>query len=58
MLASLTVQNFAIISNINIEFDKGLTILTGETGAGKSSSVSHGNAVSSYHTEGRQTNGI
>lgn len=36
MLASLTVQNFAIISNINIEFDKGLTILTGETGAGKS----------------------
>lgn len=36
MLASLTVQNFAIISNINIDFEKGLTILTGETGAGKS----------------------
>lgn len=36
MLASLTVQNFAIIDNINIDFHKGLTVLTGETGAGKS----------------------
>ncbi|MBQ8292772.1 MAG: DNA repair protein RecN [Bacilli bacterium] len=36
MLASLTVQNFAIIDNINIDFKKGLTVLTGETGAGKS----------------------
>ncbi len=36
MLASLTVQNFAIIDNINIDFHNGLTVLTGETGAGKS----------------------
>ncbi len=36
MLASLTVQNFAIIDNISIDFNSGLTILTGETGAGKS----------------------
>ena len=36
MLASLTVQNFAIIDNINIDFHSGLTVLTGETGAGKS----------------------
>lgn len=36
MLASLTVQNFAIIDNINIDFYKGFTVLTGETGAGKS----------------------
>ena len=36
MLASLTVQNFAIIDNISIDFHKGLTVLTGETGAGKS----------------------
>lgn len=36
MLASLTVQNFAIIDNINIDFHKGFTVLTGETGAGKS----------------------
>lgn len=36
MLISLTVQNFAIIDNITIEFTKGMTVLTGETGAGKS----------------------
>ena len=36
MLSMLTVQNFAIIDNISIDFKPGLTILTGETGAGKS----------------------
>ncbi|MCR5741562.1 MAG: DNA repair protein RecN [Gammaproteobacteria bacterium] len=36
MLKKLTVQNFAIIENIEIEFKDGLTVLTGETGAGKS----------------------
>ena len=36
MLTNLTVQNFAIIDNINLEFNSGLTVLTGETGAGKS----------------------
>ena len=36
MLVSLTVQNFAIIDNIQIDFDKGMSVLTGETGAGKS----------------------
>lgn len=36
MLTNLKVQNFAIIDNINLEFNKGLTVLTGETGAGKS----------------------
>ena len=36
MLSMLTVQNFAIIDNIEIDFKPGLTILTGETGAGKS----------------------
>lgn len=36
MLISLTVQNFAIIDNIQIDFDKGMSVLTGETGAGKS----------------------
>ena len=36
MLSMLTVQNFAIIYNISIDFKPGLTILTGETGAGKS----------------------
>ena len=36
MLASLTVSNFAIIDNISIEFEDKLSVLTGETGAGKS----------------------
>lgn len=36
MLTSLLVKNFAIIDNINIEFDDKMTVLTGETGAGKS----------------------
>lgn len=36
MLLSLTVKNFAIIDNIDIEFKNGMTVLTGETGAGKS----------------------
>ena len=36
MLTQLTIQNFGLIDNISIEFDKQLNILTGETGAGKS----------------------
>jgi len=36
MLERLIVSNFAIIENIDISFKDGLTVLTGETGAGKS----------------------
>lgn len=36
MLQQLTVNNFAIIDNISIEFENHLNVLTGETGAGKS----------------------
>ena len=36
MLLSLFVQNFAIIDNVKIEFKDKMTVLTGETGAGKS----------------------
>ncbi|MBD1378785.1 DNA repair protein RecN [Metabacillus arenae] len=36
MLAELTIRNFAIIEELTISFEKGLTVLTGETGAGKS----------------------
>ena len=36
MLINLKVQNFAIIEDIEIDFKDGLTVLTGETGAGKS----------------------
>ncbi|WP_409301580.1 DNA repair protein RecN [Peribacillus sp. SCS-155] len=36
MLTELSIKNFAIIEALSISFDKGLTVLTGETGAGKS----------------------
>lgn len=36
MLVSLSVKNFAIIDNIQIDFEDHMTVLTGETGAGKS----------------------
>ncbi len=36
MLKSLHVENFALIDNIDIQFEPGLNIITGETGAGKS----------------------
>lgn len=36
MLTRLSVSNFAIIDELDIQFNKGLTIITGETGAGKS----------------------
>lgn len=36
MLTNLHIQNFAIIDAIDIDFKKGLTVITGETGAGKS----------------------
>lgn len=36
MLTSLQVRNFAIIDKVTVEFDSGMTVLTGETGAGKS----------------------
>lgn len=36
MLIQLSVKNFAIIEDVNISFKDGLTVLTGETGAGKS----------------------
>lgn len=36
MLVELSIRNFAIIKSVTIPFQKGLNILTGETGAGKS----------------------
>lgn len=36
MLQELSIQNFAIIPKLNISFQPGMTVLTGETGAGKS----------------------
>ena len=36
MLHRLTVHNYVLIDELDIDFSKGLTIVTGETGAGKS----------------------
>ena len=36
MLRELSIKNFAIIDDLSIAFDRGLTVFTGETGAGKS----------------------
>jgi DNA repair protein RecN (Recombination protein N) len=36
MLQELSIQNFAIIPKLNLSFEPGMTVLTGETGAGKS----------------------
>lgn len=36
MLNEISIRNFAIIEALSVSFEKGLTVLTGETGAGKS----------------------
>ncbi len=36
MITTLSIKNYALIENITIDFKKGLTVITGETGAGKS----------------------
>lgn len=36
MLQSISIQNYALIDTLDINFDKGFSVITGETGAGKS----------------------
>ena len=36
MLLEISIKNFAIIEEISLNFEQGMTVLTGETGAGKS----------------------
>ena len=36
MLVSLSIKNYALINHLQVKFESGLTIITGETGAGKS----------------------
>ena len=36
MLRSLSIRNFVVVAALDVEFGEGLTVLTGETGAGKS----------------------
>ena len=39
MLTQLTINNFAIVRQLNIELLQGMTVITGETGAGKSIAI-------------------
>lgn len=36
MITSLSIKNYALIENLQVEFSNGMTCITGETGAGKS----------------------
>lgn len=36
MLTQLTIRNFAIVSDLEVELNRGMTVISGETGAGKS----------------------
>tara|TARA_B110000211_G_scaffold101437_1_gene118051 strand:- start:46 stop:1698 length:1653 start_codon:yes stop_codon:yes gene_type:complete len=36
VLKNLSIKNYALIDDLNVDFNNGLTIITGETGAGKS----------------------
>ncbi|OOF65706.1 DNA repair protein RecN [Rodentibacter sp. Ppn85] len=39
MLTQLTINNFAIVRQLDVEFAKGMSVITGETGAGKSIAI-------------------
>ena len=45
MLSSLQIDNVAVIQKANVHFEKGLNVLTGETGAGKSILIDSINAI-------------
>ncbi len=53
MLTQLHIENIAVIEKADIEFGKGLTVLTGETGAGKSIIVDSLGAVLGARRDGR-----
>ena len=36
MLKQLSIQNYLLVENLSVEFTKGMTTVTGESGAGKS----------------------
>ena len=45
MLSSLQIENVAVIQKANVHFEKGLNVLTGETGAGKAILIDSINAI-------------
>ena len=54
MLTTLSIKNYALIDNLDINFDQGLNIITGETGAGKSILMGALGLVLGNRVEGKQ----
>lgn len=54
MLSRLLIKNYALIDNLDINFDQGLNIITGETGAGKSILMGALGLVLGNRVEGKQ----
>ncbi len=54
MLRSLHIENIAVISKLDIEFTEGFSVLTGETGAGKSIIIDSINILLGSDTERRK----
>lgn len=54
MLSRLLIKNYALIDNLDISFDKGLNIITGETGAGKSILMGALSLILGNRIEGKQ----
>ncbi|MCA5005967.1 DNA repair protein RecN [Sphingobacterium bovistauri] len=54
MLSRLLIKNYALIDNLDITFDKGLNIITGETGAGKSILMGALGLILGNRVEGKQ----
>lgn len=50
MLTNLYIENIAVIEKTEVEFDKGMCVLTGETGAGKSMIIDSINIISGART--------
>ena len=50
MLRTLYIENIAVIEKTSIDFENGLNVLTGETGAGKSIIIDAINAIMGQRT--------
>ena len=48
MLRRLSLRDFVIVSSVDVDFEAGFTVLTGETGAGKSRSEEHTSELQSH----------
>jgi DNA repair protein RecN (Recombination protein N) len=54
MLSKLHIKNYALIDNLDISFDQGLNMITGETGAGKSILMGALGLILGNRAEGKQ----